>query len=168
MHSYVAVWQQPVEAGENSGTDGQRQFYFLGALGRRRCRKRTPGPPPLSSMNSTPAASKARRKVKSLATRRFSDFRFNYSVLGDTVNIASRLGSPHEGSILSSAREPTKRKRKNSRRWRATRIQVKGKTEPETAFTVLGRAELSQEPKFSGIARPYRQDFGYYRGKIGR
>ena len=43
MHSYVAVWQQPVEAGENSGTDGQRQFYFLGALGRRRCRKRTPG-----------------------------------------------------------------------------------------------------------------------------
>ena len=79
---------------ENSGfagTDGQRQFCFLGALGRRRCRRRTPGPPPLSSMNSTPAASKARRKVKSLATRRFSDFRFNYSVLGDTVNIASRL-----------------------------------------------------------------------------
>jgi len=55
---------------ENSGfagTDGQRQFYFLGALGRRRCRKRTPGPPPLSSMNSTPAASKARRTAKSFA-----------------------------------------------------------------------------------------------------
>ena len=42
-------------------------IYFLGALGRRRCRKRTPGPPPFSSMNSTPAASKARRTAKSLA-----------------------------------------------------------------------------------------------------
>jgi hypothetical protein len=40
--------------------------YFLGALGRR-CRKRTPGPPPFSSMNSTPAASKARRTAKSFA-----------------------------------------------------------------------------------------------------
>jgi class 3 adenylate cyclase len=85
-------------------------------------------------MNSMPEASKARRIATSLATRRFSDFRFNYSVLGDTVNIASRLGSPHEGSPLSSAREQTKRKRKNSRRWRATRIQAKGKTEPETVF----------------------------------
>jgi hypothetical protein len=42
-------------------------IYFLGALSRRRCRKRTPGPPPFSSMNSTPAASKARRTAKSLA-----------------------------------------------------------------------------------------------------
>jgi hypothetical protein len=43
------------------------RIYFLGGLGRRRCRKRTPGPPPFSSMNSTPAASKARRTAKSLA-----------------------------------------------------------------------------------------------------
>jgi hypothetical protein len=45
-------------------------IYLLGALGRRGCRKRTPGPPPFSSMNSTPAASKARRTAKSLATVR--------------------------------------------------------------------------------------------------
>ena len=45
-------------------------IYFLGALGRRRCRNRTPGPPPFSSMNSTPAASKVRRTAKSLATVR--------------------------------------------------------------------------------------------------
>src|SRR5262249_20891224 len=35
--------------------------------GRRLCGKRPPGLPPLSSMNSTPAASKARRTAKSLA-----------------------------------------------------------------------------------------------------
>src|SRR5436190_8263187 len=42
--------------------------YFLSGLGRGCCRKRTPGPPPLPSMNSTPAASSARRTAKSLAT----------------------------------------------------------------------------------------------------
>src|SRR5262249_41109972 len=41
--------------------------YFLSVLCRGRCRNRTPGPPPLSSMNSTPAASRARRTAKSLA-----------------------------------------------------------------------------------------------------
>jgi hypothetical protein len=51
-------------------TSDSATIYFLGALGRRRCRKRTPGPPPFSSMNSTPAASKARRTAKSLATVR--------------------------------------------------------------------------------------------------
>src|SRR5215472_16281214 len=53
---------------EQTDTSDSATVYFLGALGRRRCRKRTPGPPPLSSMNSTPAASKARRTAKSLAT----------------------------------------------------------------------------------------------------
>ena len=41
--------------------------YFLSVFGRGRCRNRTPGPPPLSSMNSTPAASNAPRTANSLA-----------------------------------------------------------------------------------------------------
>ena len=100
MRPCVALWQQP---GGRGLADSRKRPLAAGyirlsdklllgrALGSRRCRKRTPGPPPFSSMNSTPPTSKARRTAKSLATRRFSDFRFNYSVLGDTVNIASRL-----------------------------------------------------------------------------
>src|SRR5262245_1873395 len=71
---YVLVWRfrnsraRPLAALPNRpiSCDSAR-IYFFGGLGRRRCRKRTPGPPPFSSMNSTPAASKARRTAKSLA-----------------------------------------------------------------------------------------------------
>lgn len=45
-------------------------FYFLyfRDFSGDRFRRRTPGPPPFSSMNSMPAASKARRTARSLAT----------------------------------------------------------------------------------------------------
>ena len=44
---------------------GYIRGVLFGALGFARCRKRTPGPPPFSSMNSTPAASNAPRTDKS-------------------------------------------------------------------------------------------------------
>src|SRR6266487_337123 len=42
---------------------------YLGVFDRRRCRKRTPGPPPFSSMNSTPAPSRARLITSRVALR---------------------------------------------------------------------------------------------------
>jgi hypothetical protein len=42
-------------------------IYHLAGLARGRLRRRNPGPPPFSSMNSTPAASKACRTARSLA-----------------------------------------------------------------------------------------------------
>jgi hypothetical protein len=43
------------------------EWLYEGGWGRRLFRSRTPGPPPFSSMNSTPADSNARRIAKSLA-----------------------------------------------------------------------------------------------------
>jgi hypothetical protein len=48
-------------------TAATSKIYRLCTFGRGRCRNRTPGPPLFPSMNSTPAASKARRTAKSLA-----------------------------------------------------------------------------------------------------
>jgi adenylate cyclase len=76
-----------------------------------------------------------------------SDFRFNYSILGDTVNVASRLEArtkDYRIPIVIGAQTEQQAKEKFAT-MEIDRIQVKGKAEPETVFTVLGRAELRHQ-----------------------
>jgi adenylate cyclase len=78
-----------------------------------------------------------------------SDFRFNYSVLGDTVNVASRLESrtkDYRLAVVIGSRTAEKAKRKFAT-MEIDLIQVKGKKEPEAVFTVLGRAEIDEDPR---------------------
>ena len=94
-----------------------------------------------------------------------SDFRFNYSVLGDTVNVASRLeGRTKDYRIPIVIGAGTEQ---NAREKFATleidRIQVKGKTQPETVFTLLGRAELAQNPNCRELRDLTAKMLGYYR-----
>ncbi len=94
-----------------------------------------------------------------------SDFRFNYSVLGDTVNVASRLEGrtkDYRIPIVIGAGTEQRAKEKFAT-LEIDRIQVKGKTEPETVFTVLGRAELAHDSNFrelreltAGMLESYR------------
>jgi adenylate cyclase len=82
-----------------------------------------------------------------------SDFRFNYSVLGDTVNVASRLEArtkDYRIPIVIGAGTEQRAKEKFAT-MEIDRIQVKGKTEPETVFTVLGRAEPGQDSNFQEL-----------------
>jgi adenylate cyclase len=95
-----------------------------------------------------------------------SDFRFNYSVLGDTVNVASRLEArtkDYRIPVVIGA-QTEQQAREKFATMEIDRIQVKGKTEPETVFTVLGRAELGDDPNFrelreltAGMLRSYRE-----------
>jgi adenylate cyclase len=94
-----------------------------------------------------------------------SDFRFNYSVLGDTVNVASRLEArtkDYRIPIVIGAGTEQNAKEKFAT-MEIDRIQVKGKTEPETVFTVLGHAELAQDPNFQELRELTARMLRYYR-----
>jgi len=78
-----------------------------------------------------------------------SDFRFNYSVLGDTVNFASRLEArtkDYRLPLVIGSRTAEGAKQKFAT-MEIDLIQVKGKTQPEAVFAVLGRAEVEQDPR---------------------
>jgi adenylate cyclase len=78
-----------------------------------------------------------------------SDFRFNYSVLGDTVNFASRLEArtkDYRLPLVIGSRTAEGAKRKFAT-MEIDLIQVKGKKEPEVVFAVLGRAEVEQDAR---------------------
>jgi len=78
-----------------------------------------------------------------------SDFRFNYSVLGDTVNVASRLESrtkDYRLPVVIGSRTADGAKQKFAT-MEIDLIKVKGKKDPEAVFTVLGRAETANDPR---------------------
>ena len=77
-----------------------------------------------------------------------SDFRFNYSVLGDTVNVASRLEARTKDYRLPLVigSRTAERAQEKFTTMEIDLIQVKGKKEPEAVFTVLGRSALKDDP----------------------
>ncbi len=82
-----------------------------------------------------------------------SDLRFNYSVLGDTVNLASRLEGQTKtyGVAIIVGSRTAKAVREKFAVLELDCITVKGKTEPETVYTVLGQAELARSDRFDQL-----------------
>jgi hypothetical protein len=67
---YVRIPRRRPSVGSQRDRAGRLSFEPVGyPFFRCRFRNRTPGPPPFSSMNSTPANSKARRMTSSVARR---------------------------------------------------------------------------------------------------
>ena len=82
-----------------------------------------------------------------------SDLRFDYSVLGDTVNLASRLEGQTKSygvPIIIGARTAEAVKDKFAL-LEVDFITVKGKTQPEVIYTVLGRHDVAATSQFARL-----------------
>src|SRR5215475_1644331 len=107
-----------------------------------------------------------------------SDLRFNYSVLGDPVNLASRLEGQTKtyGVPIIIGSKTASGLRDKFAVLELDCITVKGKTEPESVFTVLGRADVADSERFGRLNhtvaemlnRFRRQDFAGAADSIAR
>src|SRR6266568_1897462 len=96
-----------------------------------------------------------------------SDLRFNYSVLGNPVNVASRLEGQtkfYGVPIIIGSRTAAKAKEKFAI-LELDLIAVKGKTEPETIYALLGRDEITNDIRFQELRKLYSTMLDCYRSR---
>jgi adenylate cyclase len=96
-----------------------------------------------------------------------SDIKFNYSVLGDSVNLASRLeGQSKEYGfpIIVGSRTALAVKEKFAI-LELDFIMVKGKKEPEVIYAVAGRADTAQSGRFQRLRNLTIEMLACYRGR---
>jgi adenylate cyclase len=96
-----------------------------------------------------------------------SDLRFDYSVLGDAVNLASRLQgqSKYYGVQIVLGAATTAGVADTYPVLEIDLIRVKGKQEPERIFALIGDPGLRRSPRFSELAERHNAMIGAYRDR---
>jgi adenylate cyclase len=95
-----------------------------------------------------------------------SDLRFDYSVLGDDVNLASRLeGQSKTYGTDNVIGENTRAKIADFACLQLDRIQVKGKTVPIDIYTVLGDETVAATPEFRALEERHKEMLTAYRAQ---
>ena len=95
-----------------------------------------------------------------------SDLRFNYSVLGDAVNVAARLeGQTKFYGVSTIIGSRTAEKAKEFALLELDLITVKGKTEAQTIFALLGRPDMANSSDFQELRKLWSTMLYCYRSR---
>ena len=96
-----------------------------------------------------------------------SDLRFNYSVLGDPVNVASRLEgqTKYYGVSIIIGSGTAEKAKEQFAILEIDLIAVKGKTEPQTIYVLLGREDIAGDIRFQELRKLYSTMLYCYRSR---
>jgi adenylate cyclase len=95
-----------------------------------------------------------------------SDQRFNYSVLGDPVNVAARLeGQSKVYGVAIVVGDTTMAQASDLAGLRLDLVRLTGKTQPVWLFGLLGDAELARSERFAALSAAHEAMLGAYRGQ---
>jgi len=95
-----------------------------------------------------------------------SDTRFDYSVIGDNVNVASRLeGQSKTYDVVTIVGEATTERAPDFAFLELDLLKVKGKTEASRIFALLGGSDFKQSHKFIDLSTRHTEFLQRYRAQ---